>query len=68
MNRLHAEVGDLDHELGKIEGENEELARLMAQQHALVADARSFLAEFDRRRTSILAGLARIAGGPLPTA
>jgi chromosome segregation ATPase len=67
MNRLRAEIGDVQHELAKLAGGNEELARLMGQQQALVADARSFLAEFDRRRASILDGLARIVGGPLPT-
>jgi len=67
VNRLRAEVGDVEHERSRLEGENDELARLMAQQQALVADARTFLAEFDRRRASILDGLARLVGGPLPT-
>jgi len=68
MARLRAQISDLADELGKVEGENEELARLMTQQQALVADARRFLDEFDRRRASILDGLARVAGGPLPAA
>ena len=68
MARLRAEVGEVANELGRIEGENEELARLMGQQQTLVADARRFLDEFDRRRASILDGLARVAGGPLPAA
>lgn len=62
LTRLRAEIAGVEHELARVEGENEELARLMAQQEALVADARSFIAEFDRRRTSILDGLARLAG------
>lgn len=66
MARLRAEAGNMANELARIEGENEELARLLAQQQALLADARKFLDDFDRRRASILDGLARVAGGPLP--
>ncbi|KYF87191.1 hypothetical protein BE17_40240 [Sorangium cellulosum] len=68
MARLRADVGDLAAELTRVEDENEQLAQLMAQQHALVADTRRFLEEFDRRRASILDGFTRIAGGPLPAA
>ncbi|XXY13601.1 hypothetical protein WME88_35645 [Sorangium sp. So ce216] len=68
MARLRAETIDMANELGRVEGENEQLARLLAQQEALGADARRFLEEFDRRRASILDGLARIASGPLPAA
>lgn len=64
--RLRAEAGEIAVELGRVGAENDELARLMAQQLALVADTRRFLDEFDRRRASILDALARIAGGPLP--
>lgn len=67
MNRLRAEIGELERELSAVQGENEELARLLAQQQALASDGRSFLADFDRRRASILDALARFAGGPLPT-
>ena len=67
MHRLRTEVGELEHELGAVQGENEELARLLAQQQALAADARRFLTEFELRRASILDGLARFAGVPLPT-
>lgn len=67
MARLRVEVGELEHDLGALQGENEELARLLAQQQALAADARRFLAEFEQRRASILDGLARFAGGPVPT-
>jgi hypothetical protein len=65
--RLRVEVADVADELDKTERENEGLARLMAQQQALIADGRRFLGEFDRRRASILDGLARIAGDPLRT-
>jgi hypothetical protein len=68
LARLRDEVAETAGELHRTERENEDLARLLAQQQALVADARRFLDEFDRRRASILAGLARIAGGPLPAA
>ena len=51
-----------------LEGGNEQLAQVMAQQQALVADTRRFLEEFDQRRASILDGLARIARRPLPAA
>lgn len=67
MARLRAEVGDLESEIRAVQGENEELARLLAQQQTLVADGRRFLAEFDQRRASILDALARFAVGPLPT-
>ncbi|MGK3967792.1 hypothetical protein WMF38_26925 [Sorangium sp. So ce118] len=68
MARLRAEAGDVAAELARVESENEQLAQLMAQQQALVADTRRFLEEFDRRRASILDGFARIAGGPLHAA
>lgn len=68
MGRLRAEARDLAAELASVEGENEQLAQLMAQQQALVADTRRFLEEFDRRRASILDGLTRVAGGPLSAA
>ena len=67
MGRLRAEVGELEQELSALQSTNEELARLLAQQQALAADGRRFLAEFEQRRASILDALARFAGGPLPT-
>jgi hypothetical protein len=66
--RLRSEVANVADELDRTERENEGLARLMVQQEALVADAHRFLEEFDRRRASILDGLARIAGTPLSNA
>lgn len=65
--RLRGEVAKVADELDRTERENEGLACLMAQQQALIADARRFLEEFDRRRAAILDGLARIADDPLPT-
>jgi predicted RNase H-like nuclease (RuvC/YqgF family) len=67
MSRLRAEVSQRENDLERLQGDNEELARLLAQQQTLAEDARRFLAEFDQRRASILDGLARFAGGPLPT-
>lgn len=68
MKRLRDDVAAMPDKIRQVEVENEELARLMAQQQALVADAAKFLGEFDRRRATILDGLARIAGGPLRAA
>lgn len=68
MKRLRDDVAAMPDKIRRVEVENEELARLMAQQQALVADAAKFLGEFDRRRATILDGLARIAGGPLRAA
>ncbi len=65
MDRLRAEVVAQEHELAALQGENEELARLLAQQQSLAADARRFLAEFDERRAAILGALARFADGTL---
>ncbi|WP_437954436.1 hypothetical protein WME76_22865 [Sorangium sp. So ce119] len=45
MARLRAEAGDVAAELARVESENEQLAQLMAQQQALVADTRRFLEE-----------------------
>lgn len=67
MARLRTEVGELEQELHTLQGKNEELARLLAQQQTLAADGRRFLADFEQRRASILDALARFAGGPLPT-
>jgi predicted RNase H-like nuclease (RuvC/YqgF family) len=68
MDRLRDEVAAAADEIRRLDAENEELARLMAQQQALVVDGRKFLDEFDRRRATILDGLARVAGGPLRAA
>ncbi len=64
--RLRTEVTDLEEGLAKVQDENKELARVLAQQQSLAADGRRFLAEFDQRHASILDALARFAGGPLP--
>jgi hypothetical protein len=66
MTRLRDDVEALGQEVRGVESRNEDLARLLAQQQQLAADARRFLAEFDQRRASILDALARVAGGPLP--
>ena len=66
MTHLRDNVEALIGEVRGVESRNEELARLLAQQQQLAADARRFLAEFDQRRETILDALARVAGGPLP--
>jgi DNA repair exonuclease SbcCD ATPase subunit len=66
MTHLRDDVEALIQEVRAVESRNEELARLLAQQQQLAADAGRFLAEFDQRRASILDALARVAGGPLP--
>jgi len=66
MTRLRDDVEALTEEVRGVESRNEELARLLAQQQQLAADARRFLAEFDQRRATLLDALARVAGGPLP--
>jgi flagellar hook-associated protein FlgK len=65
MTRLRGDVDGLIQDVRGVELRNEELARLVAQQQQLAADARRFLAEFDQRRTSILDALARMGGDPL---
>jgi chromosome segregation ATPase len=66
MAQLRAEVGSLEKTLDAVRGENEELARLLAQQQSLAADARRFLAELDRRQAAISDALARLGPGLLP--
>jgi ATPase subunit of ABC transporter with duplicated ATPase domains len=66
MQQLHAEALELEREIAVVEAENEESARLLARQQALVADGQRFLIEFEQRRTSILDGLARLTRTPLP--
>lgn len=66
MAHLREEVGALEEKISTLRGENEELARLLAQQQSLASDARRFLEELDRRRAAISSALARFAGGALP--
>lgn len=68
MGRLRDAVASTAGEIREVEAKNEELTRLLAQQQALVTDARRFLDEFDRRRATIVDGLARVSGGPLRAA
>jgi len=49
MQHLRAEVADLERDIGAVQGENEALARLLAQQETLAADARRFLEKVDER-------------------
>lgn len=65
MNQLRAQVAAQEQELAALQGKNEELARLLAQQQSLAADGRRFLAEFDERRAAILGALAQFTDGAL---
>lgn len=65
LDRLRAEVGQTEEELSTLQEQSEELARLLAQQQSLAADARRFLEQFEQRRASILHALARVGPPPL---
>lgn len=67
LQRLRSEVREMEGEIATVQAQNQENARLLARQQTLAEDGRRFLAEFERRRASILDGLARLAGAPLPT-
>lgn len=67
LQRLRTEAGELERELAMVQAQNQESARLLARQQALAEDGRRFLAEFERRRISILDGLARLTRGLVPT-
>lgn len=47
MARLKAEAADVKQQLSALQSGNEELAKRVAQQESLAADARRFLAELD---------------------
>lgn len=66
LQRLRTEVGELEREIATVQTQNQESARLLARQQALAEDGRRFLAEFERRRTSILDGLARLTRRLVP--
>ena len=66
LDHLRTEVGTLAQALATVQGENQELARLLAQQQTLAADARRFLADFDQRSAAIADALARFTNDPLP--
>lgn len=66
MAHLRAGVTELDQKLSALREESQELARLLAQQQSLAADARRFLVEFDERRSSISEALARFTGVVVP--
>lgn len=52
INHLRTEVGALTQTLATVQDENQELAKLLAQQQTLAADARGFLAEVEQRISS----------------
>lgn len=60
MDRLRAEVEQLKRDTEATEARNEALAKLLVQEMTLIADAKRFLAEFDRRQTFIANGLSKL--------
>jgi predicted RNase H-like nuclease (RuvC/YqgF family) len=60
MAKQREEIGALQRQIQAVEIENEELAKLLAQQEQLAADVRRLLAEFDRRCASIQEGVDRL--------
>jgi hypothetical protein len=49
MAKQREEIGALQRQTQAVQAENEELAKLLAQQERLAADVRRLLADFDRR-------------------
>ncbi len=47
MDRLRAQVADVEQQLSALQSRNEELAKRVAQQESLAADMRRFLTELD---------------------
>jgi hypothetical protein len=58
--RQRAEIRAIQERTQAVEAQNEELAKLLAQQERLAADVRRLLADFDRRSASIQEGVARL--------
>lgn len=57
----------LREKLEEVQRENEGLAKLISQQEQLAADARHWLAEFDRRNAQIRQAYNRLTGETFPT-
>ena len=66
--RLRAEQAALRERLNALETENEALARLLNQQEQLVADARQWLDQFERRHSHIQQTYTRLTGEALSAA
>ena len=60
--RMRAEQSALRKQLETLQTENEALARLLNQQEQLVADARHWLAQFERRHIQIQQSYTRLTG------
>lgn len=60
--RMRAEQAALREQLETLQTDNESLARLLNQQEQLVADARHWLAQFERRHMQIQQDYTRLTG------
>lgn len=70
IERMSHEQDTLRERLYRLQAENEALAKLLAQQEQLAADARRWLAQFEKRHRSILRTYMHLTGEvltPLPS-
>src|SRR5436309_2259003 len=67
LARLREDVAARQQKIGVVQADNEELAKLLAQERQLAAEARRFLIQFDERSASIREGYARLMGEALPS-
>lgn len=65
LTRMRAEQKTLRKQLGMLQSENEELAKLLSQQEQLAAEARRWLAQFRERHRIILQTYTRLTGETL---
>lgn len=68
VDRMRAEQAALREQLGKVQTENEALAKLLNQQEQLVTDARRWLAQFEQRHRLIQQAYTHLTGEVLPSA
>jgi hypothetical protein len=66
FGHVAAENVRLQTKLQAVQDENEALGQLVIQQEQLVADARRWLAEFDRRNTQIQQSYSHLTGSSSP--
>ncbi len=66
FDHVAAENVRLQTKLQAVQDENEALGQLVVQQEQLVADARRWLAEFDRRNTQIQKSYSHLTGNTSP--
>ena len=68
LEQARNEQAALRERLAAVQGENEELARLLSQQEQLVTDARRWLAQFEQRHLHIQQTYTRLTGEVLVAA